>query len=95
LAAELGFINDTGKMRLSQANELVQHYKGRGVDEDMPQNESDTVIRACIQYILGYDSSNINVEYGDFRNSLKYELFEKNEYGAWVLKHPVWETQMW
>lgn len=78
LAAELGFINDTGKMRLSQANELVQHYKGRGVDEDMPQNESDTVIRACIQYILGYDSSNINVEYGDFRNSLKYELFEKN-----------------
>lgn len=78
LAAELGFINNTGKMRLSQANELVQHYKGRDVDDDMPQNESDTVIRACIQYILGYDSAEINVEYGDFRNSLKYELFEKN-----------------
>lgn len=78
LAAELGFINNTGKMRLSQANELVQHYKGRDVDDDMPQNESDTVIRACIQYILGYDSSEITIEYGDFRSSLKYELFEKN-----------------
>lgn len=78
LAAELGFINNTGKMRLSQANELVQHYKGRDVDEDMPQNESDTVIRACIQYVLGYDSSEITIEYGDFRSSLKYELFEKD-----------------
>ena len=71
LASELGFINNTGKMRLSQANELVQHYKGRDVEEDMPQNESDTVIRACIQYILGYDSSEITIEYGDFRSSLK------------------------
>lgn len=78
LAAELGFINDTGKMRLSQANELVQHYKSTNVEEEMPQNEGDTVIRACIQYILGYDSAKINIEYGDFRNSLKYELFEKN-----------------
>ena len=78
LAAELGFINKTGKMRLSQANELVQHYKGRDIEEDMPQNESDTVIRACIQYVLGYDSSEITIEYGDFRSSLKYDLFEKN-----------------
>lgn len=78
LASELGFVNNTGKMRLSQANELVQHYKGRDVDEEMPQNEGDSVIRACVQYILGYDSSEIAVEYGDFRSSLKYELFERN-----------------
>ena len=77
LAAELGFINSTGKMRLSQANELVQHYRGRDIEEEMPQNESDTVIRACIQYILGYESSEISIEFGDFRNSLKYDLFEK------------------
>lgn len=77
LAAELGFINSTGKMRLSQANELVQHYRGRDIEEEMPQNESDTVIRACIQYILGYESSEILIEFGDFRNSLKHDLFEK------------------
>ena len=77
LAAELGFINSTGKMRLSQANELVQHYRGRDIEEEMPQNESDTVIRACIQYILGYESSEISIEFGDFRNSLKHDLFEK------------------
>lgn len=77
LAAELGFINSTGKMRLSQANELVQHYRGRDIEDEMPQNESDTVIRACIQYILGYESSEISIEFGDFRNSLKHDLFEK------------------
>lgn len=77
LASELGFINNTGKMRLSQANEIVQHYRERDVEEEMPQNESDSVIRACIQYVLGYESADISIEFGDFRNSLKYELFEK------------------
>lgn len=77
LAVELGFINSTGKLRLSQANELVQHYKERDVNDEMPQNESDSVIRACIQYILGCESTEITIEFGDFRTSLKHELFEK------------------
>lgn len=76
LASELGFINSTGKMRLSQANEMVQHYRERDVEEEMPQNESDSVIRACVQYILGYESADMLFEFGDFRNSLKHELFE-------------------
>lgn len=73
LAMELGFINATGKMRLSHANEIVQHYLGRDINEEMPQNEGDSVIRPCIQYILGYEDSNIQVEYTDFRTSLKIE----------------------
>ena len=77
LAAELGFINSTGKMRLSQANEIVQHYRQRDVEEEMPKNESDSVIRACVQYILGYESSELSIEFSDFRNSLKLQLFEK------------------
>lgn len=71
LAAELGFINKTGKMRLSQSNELVQHYKCQDIEEEMPKNEGETVVRACVQYILGYDNAEIRIEYGDFRNSFK------------------------
>lgn len=78
IATDLGFINSTGKMKLTHANELVQHYKERDVEEEMSQTESDFVIRACVQYILGYDNSEIKIEYGDFRTSLKQELFEKN-----------------
>ena len=78
LASELGFINATGKMRLTHANEIVQHYLDRDVTEEMPQNESDSVIRPCIQYILGYEDSNIQIEYTDFRTSLKVENLANN-----------------
>lgn len=78
LAMELGFINATGKMRLTHANEIVQHYLDRDVMEEMPQNESDCVIRPCIQYILGYEDSNIQIEYTDFRTSLKVENLSNN-----------------
>lgn len=79
VASELGFVNSTGKMRLNQANEIVQHYKNSDIDEEMPQNEADSVVRACIQYILGYDSSSIKIEFGDFRTRLKHQLFEKQQ----------------
>lgn len=79
LAMELGFINATGKMRLTHANEIVQHYLSRDVEDEMPQNESDSVIRPCIQYILGYEDSNIQIEYNDFRTSLKMESFSSND----------------
>lgn len=75
LAAELGFINRTGNMRLSHSYEIVQHYRNPKVSEEMPKNESETVIRACVQYIIGYDSSEISMEYGDFRTRLKQEIF--------------------
>ena len=78
LAMELGFINATGKMRLTHANEIVQHYLDRDVEDEMPQNESDSVIRPCIQYILGYEDSNIQIEYNDFRTSLTMENFSDN-----------------
>lgn len=75
LAAELGFIDITGKMRLSQANEIVHHYRMDGVTEEMPRNEIETVIRACVQYITGYDDTTVSFEFSDFRNSLKREYF--------------------
>lgn len=71
LASELGFINKSGKMRLSHANELVQHYFSNKINEEMPKSEIDSVIRYAIQYILGYDESNLKVEFVDFRNRLK------------------------
>lgn len=77
LAMELGFIDSTGKMRLSHANELVQHYQERGIDEEMPEAECELVIRACMQYILSYEDSEIRIEYIDFREELKTEAFSE------------------
>lgn len=77
VAAELGFINKTGRMRLKQANEIVQHYLSRDIEDEMPQNEVDTVIRAATQYILGYDDIHMKFEYNDFRERLKTSLIEQ------------------
>lgn len=55
LAMELGFINATGKMRLTHANEIVQHYLERDVMEEMPQNESDSVILNSKQGGMQYE----------------------------------------
>ena len=79
LAYELGFIDKTGKMRLSHANELVKHYQSKDIDEEMPQNECDTVMRACVQYIIGYDNAEIGLEYNDFREKLKLIKLQTNE----------------
>ena len=75
LAADLGFINATGKMRLKQSDEIVRHYRDENVTEEMPRNEIETIVRACIQYILGYDDESISFEFSDFRNNLKREVF--------------------
>lgn len=77
LASELGFIDSTEKMRLSQADEIVQHYRERDIDDEMPKNEAETVIRACIQYVLSIETTGASMEFGNFRDSLKHELFEK------------------
>lgn len=82
LAMELGYIDSTGKMRLSHANELVQHYLQRDISDEMPQAESEIVIRACIQYVLAFEDSNIQVEYIDYRNSLKTIEFDENRLAA-------------
>ena len=78
LATELGFIDATGKMRLTQANELVLHYRDNKVNEEMAKNEIETIIRACVQYILAYDDTSTSYEFSDFRNSLKREVFSSS-----------------
>lgn len=75
---ELGFIDPTGKMRLSHANELVQHYSQMQTEEEMPQNECDSIIRPCVQYILGYADDNLRIEYVDFRNQLITDKISKD-----------------
>lgn len=86
IATELGFIDKTGKMRLNQANEIVQHYKSRDVDSEMPENELSTVVRASVQYILGYDDTHMNFEYGNFREELKTSIIGETAETLNILK---------
>ena len=48
---------------------------------EMPLNEIDTVIRACIQYVLAYDDVDVRINYIDFRNKLVSENLDDSVIG--------------
>jgi len=76
LGMELGFINDTGKLRLMQAYDIIQHFLSRETKEEMTKSECESINRACIQYILGVDETIVSYSYSDFRELLKTESFD-------------------
>ena len=85
---ELGFINSTGKMRLMHAYETITHYfEDREVKDEMTKSEAESIIRACIQYVLGIDESEVVFEYNDFRTSLKLEKLDGNTTKLEMLKN--------
>ncbi|MEG1131301.1 MAG: caspase family protein [Romboutsia sp.] len=78
VASELGFIDKTGKVRLMNANELVNHFGNDETYDEMSEEELKSVIRPCIQYILAQDDSNLTLEFVNFRERLKNEYIESN-----------------
>ena len=87
LAMELGFINNTGKIRLMHSYETITHYFQRDVEDEMTKSEVESIIRACVQYVLGVNESEIVFEYNDFRNSIKLEKFDRDSTKIEVLKN--------
>lgn len=79
LASELGFINKIGKMKLIQANELIQYYSSRDAEEEMDKISADGVIITCIKYIVGQTDDGLKLEYNNFRETLKSKLLNEGD----------------
>lgn len=89
LAADLGFISKTGKMQLSHASELINHYASKDSDSEMSKIESLNSISQCIKYVLNYSDENYQFSFNNFRDILKKELIdEDNELFAELLAAP-------
>lgn len=73
IAHELGFIDKSGKRKLISANNYYNFYLGTedGVDEEMPKDEANIIIKACISYILYNNESTYGLQFNDFREKLK------------------------
>lgn len=71
LAADLGFINGTGKMKLTQINEVIDHFTSEDTDEEMDSIEAQRTIKACFQYILCYSDEESGLPFIEFRDDLK------------------------
>lgn len=71
LAYELGFIDDLGKMQLINSNNYINYFLSEDAIDEMPQDEANIVIKACIKYILGFKNDKFGLEFNDFRNRLR------------------------
>jgi hypothetical protein len=85
LAEELGVISGTSSFRLKNAMETVTHFNQPDLDEDpeneLTEEETKTIIRSCIQGILGYSKIEAAIDFKNFRDELEQITFnEDNPY---------------
>lgn len=73
LANDLGFIDNAGKRKLLSANEYYNFFLGTedDIDEEMPQDEANIIIKSCISYVLYSNDKSYGLQFNDFREKLK------------------------
>ncbi|PEL35491.1 hypothetical protein CN605_27965 [Bacillus toyonensis] len=88
LAADLGIINETAKMRFMHVIELIQHYSSRKAPEDEEINPLDVLnnVGMCVKYVLGFEEDGFIIEYSAFRDRLKTERLSTDDVAVETLK---------
>jgi hypothetical protein len=88
LAEEFGVISGTAAFRLKKAMETVTHFNQPELDEDeeneMTQDEARTIVRTCIQGILGYNKIEAAIDFKIFRIDLEENTL--NDDNPYILK---------
>ena len=85
LANDLGFIDNAGRRKLLSANEYYNYFLNtdKDIDEEMPQDEANIIIKSCISYILYSNDDTFGLQFNDFREKLKTvritEIFDDDE----------------
>lgn len=93
LAEELGVINGTAAFRLKQAMETVTHFNQSDLDEnpenELTEEETKSIIRSCIQGVLGYDKIEAAIDFKNFRTKLEAStLTEDSPYIMKLVQSP-------
>lgn len=93
LAEELGVISGTSAFRLRQAMETVTHFNQNDLEEDqeseMTEDETKTIVRSCIQGVLGYNRIEAAIDFKNFRDELEERtLSEDNPYILKLIQSP-------
>jgi len=82
LAYELGVITSTGYLRLKHAFEKIAHFGQLPPEEadevQMSEDEAVSVIRACVENILGQNKIDAAVDFKKFRDHLESQVFEED-----------------
>jgi len=83
LARELGVVGSTGYMRLRQGFERIVHFgqvpPEEADDTEMAPEEAVSIIRACVETILGQNKIDVAVDFKKFRDSLESSLLDEDD----------------
>ncbi|MDR9820387.1 hypothetical protein RJJ63_13900 [Rhizobium hidalgonense] len=83
LAQELGIINGTDAVRLSQHVELIAHFDGLDLDaaesEEMTREEAVSFLRTCVNSALGRVDNVAPTEFVNFRSALESRTFKPTD----------------
>ncbi|WP_338877270.1 hypothetical protein WBJ53_32815 (plasmid) [Spirosoma sp. SC4-14] len=75
LSEELGVISGTASFRLKRTMETVAHFNQLDLDEDpendLTEEEAKSIIRSCIQGVLGANKIEIAIDFKNFRDELE------------------------
>ena len=93
LAEELGVINGTIAFRLKKAMETVAHFNQVEMEDDpeneLTEDEAKTIVRSCIQGILGYNKIEAAIDFKNFRTALEEStLTAENSYVVRLVHAP-------
>jgi len=83
LARELGVINSTDAMRLTQHLELLAHFDSLNTDdaesEEMAREEALIFLRTCVNAVLGREGNVAPAEFVTFRSQLENRTFKDSD----------------
>lgn len=79
LAFELGMIDKTARMKLSQANEKINHYMSDDAQDELNYIESLAIMVDLTQYILGNNIDVNSIEFKQFREKLLSQIFSPTD----------------
>jgi hypothetical protein len=93
LAEELGVISGTASFRLKKAMETVTHFNQPELEDDpeneLSEEETKTIIRSCIQGVLGYNKIEAAIDFKNFRKELEeMTLPDDNPYIIKLVQSP-------
>jgi hypothetical protein len=93
LAEELGVISGTAAFRLRQAMETVTHFNQPDLEDDaeneLSEEETKTIVRSCIQGVLGFSKIEAAIDFKNFRTELEdVTLAEESPYIFKLIQSP-------
>lgn len=78
LSADIGFINQTARIKLKGISDLLYHLQKREAieieGEELTKTDALNVVATCIDYVLGESSDSTFIPYVDMRKDLQSKL---------------------